>query len=143
MGEVDTLASGDALPTFALPWGGTALAICYDLRFPELFRQYTTAGACLILVPAEWPVRRIEHWRVLLRARAVENQLFVAGCNRAGSDLDGEFGGHSAAIDPWGTVLVEGGAEPGLSMHKLNLDEVTRIRRLFPFLDDRRTDLFG
>lgn len=143
MGEMEHMTAGDRLPTFDLPWGRTALAICYDLRFPELWRCYTNAGAQLILIPAEWPVRRVEHWRLLLRARAVENQLFVAGCNRAGAGVDGEFGGHSAAVDPWGRVLVEGGAEPGLLVTSLDLAEVARARARFPFLDDRRPDVYG
>lgn len=143
MGEVEYMAPGQALPTFDLPWGRTALAICYDLRFPELWRRFTEAGAHLILIPAEWPVRRVNHWQLLLRARAVENQLFVVGCNRAGSDVDGEFGGQSAAIDPWGRVLVEGGPAPGLFLATLDLEEVTRSRHRLPFLADRRPELYG
>jgi omega-amidase len=143
MGEPEHMAAGASLPTFDLPWGRTALAICYDLRFPEMWRLYTAAGARLILIPAEWPVRRVEHWRLLLRARAVENQLFVAGCNRAGTDADGEFGGYSAAVDPWGRVLVEGEREPGLFLARLDLEEVARNRSLLPFLDDRRPDVYG
>lgn len=143
MAEPEHLAAGESLPTFELPWGRTALAICYDLRFPEMWRRLTTSGARLILIPAEWPVRRVEHWRLLLRARAVENQLFVVGCNRAGVDQDGEFGGHSAAVDPWGRVLVEAGLEPGLFHASLDLDEVARCRRLFPFLEDRRPEVYG
>jgi omega-amidase len=143
LGETVHMTAGRDLPIFPLPWGPTALAICYDLRFPELWRRYMQAGARLILIPAEWPVRRIEHWRLLLRARAVENQLFVAGCNRAGTDVDGEFGGHAAAVDPWGRVLVEGGAEPGLFVATLDLDEVARCRQLLAFLEDRRPEVYG
>lgn len=109
----------------------------------RLWRCYTNAGAQLILIPAEWPVHRVEHWRLLLRARAVENQLFVVGCNRAGTGVDGEFGGHSVAVDPWGRVLVEGGTEPGLFVACLDLAEVARARTLLPFLDDRRPDVYG
>ena len=139
------MTPGDALPVFDLPWGRTALAICYDLRFPEMWRHYMQAGAQLILIPAEWPIPRVEHWRLLLRARAVENQLFVVGCNRAGGGSDSQhpFGGHSAAVDPWGKVLVEGELEPGLFLATLDLEEVARCRRLFPWLDDRRPDLYG
>jgi predicted amidohydrolase len=143
MGEVEHMTPGGDLPVFDLPWGRTALAICYDLRFPEMWRVYVQAGARLILIPSEWPVPRIGHWRLLLRARAVENQLFVAGCNRAGVGADGEFGGHSAAIDPWGRVLVDGGAAPGLYVATLDLDEVSRMRQQLPFLEDRRADLYG
>jgi omega-amidase len=142
LGEAEHMTPGTALPAFDLPWGRVALAICYDLRFPELWRRYADAGAQLVLIPAEWPVRRVEHWRLLLRARAVENQFYVIGCNRAGTGADGEFGGHSAAIDPWARVVVEGGAEPGLFLATLDLDEVSRSRRLFPFLDDRRPEVY-
>jgi omega-amidase len=142
LGEVEHMTPGDILPAFDLPWGRVALAICYDLRFPELWRHYADAGAQLILIPAEWPMRRVEHWRILLRARAVENQLFVAGCNRVGTGADGEFGGHSAVVDPWARVLVEGGPEPGLLITTLHLDEVARARQLFPFLTDRRPEVY-
>ncbi len=143
LGEVEHMTPGEALPAFDLPWGRVALAICYDLRFPELWRRYADAGAQLILIPAEWPTRRVEHWRLLLQARAVENQLFVAGCNRAGAGADGEFGGHSAVVDPWAQRRVEAGPEPGLFVTSLDLDEVERNRRLFPFLADRRPEVYG
>ena len=143
LGEVEHMTPGHTLPTFDLPWGRLALAICYDLRFPELWRRYADAGAQLVLIPAEWPVRRVEHWRLFLRARAVENQFFVAGCNRAGAGADGEFGGYSAAVDPWGHLLVEGGSEPGLFLATLDLDQVARSRDLFPFLADRRPEVYG
>jgi predicted amidohydrolase len=142
LGEVEHLAQGDVMPAFDLPWGRVAMAICYDLRFPELWRHLADAGAQLVLIPAEWPVRRVEHWRLLLRARAVENQFFVAGCNRAGADADGEFGGRSAVVDPWARVPVEGESEAGLFTATIEMDEVERARRLFPFLADRRPDLY-
>ena len=143
LGEVEHLMPGDAMPVFNLPWGRVAMAICYDLRFPELWRRLADTGAQLVLIPAEWPVRRVEHWRLLLRARAVENQLFVAGCNRAGADADGEFGGHSAVADPWARVLTEAGSESGLFVTTIETDEVARARRLFPFLADRRPEVYG
>ncbi len=142
-GEAEYMSAGDTLPTFDLPWGRTALAICYDLRFPEMWRRYADAGAVLVLIPAEWPTRRVEHWRLLLRARAVENQFFVVGCNRVGADQDADYGGHSAAVDPWARVLVEGGSGPGLLFATLNLEEVERTRRLFDFLADRRPEVYG
>jgi predicted amidohydrolase len=143
LGEVEHMTPGNSLPAFDLPWGRTALAICYDLRFPELWRSFADAGAQLVLIPAEWPVRRIEHWQFLLRARAVEDQFFVVGCNRIGVDTDGDFGGHSAVVDPWARVLVEGGSEPGLYVTTLDLDDVANARRLLPFLADRRPEVYG
>jgi omega-amidase len=146
LGEPEYMTPGRMLPVFDLPWGRVALAVCYDLRFPELWRRYADGGASLVLIPAAWPSRRIEHWRLLLRARAVENQFVVAGCNRAGSGADAgqdRFGGYSCLSDPWGRVLAEGGPEPELVSGTLDLDEVARARRLFPFLEDRRPDVYG
>jgi omega-amidase len=143
LGEVEHMTPGDAMQAFDLPWGRVAMAICYDLRFPELWRCLADAGAQLVLIPAEWPARRVEHWRLLLRARAVENQLFVVGCNRAGTDAVGEFGGHSAAVDPWARVLTEAGSEPGLLVTTMEMDEVTQARHRFPFLADRRPEVYS
>lgn len=143
LGEVEHMTPGDRLPAFELKWGTVAIAICYDLRFPELWRRLTDAGAQLVLIPAEWPARRVEHWRLLLRARAVENQIYVAGCNRAGTGPDGEFGGHSAVVDPWARVLVEGNSQPGLFTATIEMEEVTRARQSFPFLADRRPEVYG
>ncbi len=146
LGEPEHMTAGEALPVLTLPWGRTALAICYDLRFPELWRRYADGGAILVLIPAAWPSRRIDHWRLLLRARAVENQFFVAGCNRAegGSDAGPDpFGGYSSISDPWGRVVVEAGPEPELLSASLDLDEAARARRLFPFLEDRRPEVYG
>jgi omega-amidase len=126
----------------SLPWGATALAICYDLRFPELFRGYAVAGARLMVIPAQWPVRRIEHWRALLRARAIENQCVVAGCNRAGADGDAVFGGASAVIGPWGEVLVEGDDAPALLVAQVDLAEVEKARRHIPVFGDRRPECY-
>lgn len=146
LGEPEHMTAGRALPVFELPWGPTALAVCYDLRFPELWRAYAEGGAILVLIPAAWPSRRIEHWRLLLRARAIENQFIVAGCNRAGGGADAgqdRFGGHSGVSDPWGHVLAEAGPEPELLFARLDLAEVARARSLFPFLEDRRPAVYG
>jgi len=139
MGETRFLAAGEATPSFDLPWGRTALAVCYDLRFPELFRRYADAGVAVVLLTAQWPIPRIEHWRILLRARAIENQCLIAACNRAGEDEDGTvFGGHSAVIAPHGQVLVEAQETPDLLLVDVDLEEIGRIRREFPVLADRR-----
>lgn len=146
MDEHQYLRAGDDMPVFSLPWGRTALAVCYDLRFPELFRCYALKGAVLAVVPAQWPARRVDHWRTLLRARAIENQMIVAACNRAGQDGDdGElFGGHSAVCDAWGRVVVEGGGdEERLLTGAVDLSTVTQARSFIPIFEDRRSDLYG
>ena len=118
------------------------LAVCYDLRFPELFRSYALQGAELILLPAEWPAARLEHWQVLLRARAIENQCFIAAVNRVGVSKGEAFGGHSQVIDPWGRVLLQGGTEPELLTVDLDLGEAARVRRQIPILEDRQPDAY-
>ena len=143
MDEHQYLAPGDR-PTLCegLPWGTTALAICYDLRFPELFRGYALAGARLVIIPAQWPARRVDHWGTLLRARAIENQCFVAGCNRVGRDNGDPFGGRSALVGPWGEVLVEGDDRPDLLLAEVDLDKVEQARQHIPILSDRRPECY-
>jgi omega-amidase len=143
MEETTYLSPGDRPVVLNLPWGPTGLATCYDLRFPDLWRRMRELDARLVLIPGEWPARRVAHWRVLLRARAIENQFVVAGCNRAGTDADGGFGGWSSVIDPWGRVLAEADEAPTLLLGRANLAEVDRTRTLFPFFSDRRPDVYG
>ena len=142
MDEDQFLAPGPETVTVDLPWGRVGLAICYDLRFPELFRRYALAGAKLILLPAEWPHPRRDHWRTLLRARAIENQMFVAGCNRVGSSKGSDFFGASALIDPWGEALIEGGEQETLLTVTLDLDQVDAVRQRIPIFEDRRPGLY-
>jgi len=142
MHEDRALRPGNALVTLDLPWGKAGLAICYDLRFPELFRRHALAGAGLILLPAQWPAARLEHWRTLVQARAIENQVFVLGCNRAGADGSTDFGGHSVVCDPWGERLVEAGSQPALLTATLDLDARAAVRQRLPVWDDRRGDLY-
>jgi len=97
--EDQFLTPGRKTPIFHLPFGTLALAICYDLRFPELFREYALRGAQLVILCVQWPATRLEHWCTLVRARAIENQFFIAACNRIGSTQGTEFGGHSMIVD--------------------------------------------
>lgn len=142
MDEDKYLTAGDWTTTVDLPWGMAGLAICYDLRFPELFRKYALAGAQMVLLPAEWPKPRLAHWRTLLRARAIENQMYVVACNRVGTTRQDLFPGHSAVIDPWGKALVEGGEDEALLTTELDLEEVDKFRSMIPVFDDRRADLY-
>ena len=89
--------------------GAVAGLVCYDLRFPELLRQQTAHGANLLVVPAQWPAARVNHWRILVQARAIENQMFVVAANRCGTTDDTTFGGHSMIIGPEGSILLEAG----------------------------------
>ncbi|GGB21519.1 hydrolase [Flexivirga endophytica] len=119
------------------------LATCYDLRFPELFRQLTEASAEVLLVPAAWPLPRVEHWRLLGRARAVENQAWVLQCNTAGTHSGTTMGGHSQVIDPTGEVVAELGVDEGSLTVDLDLDLVAQTRHGFPVLADRRIRIGG
>ena len=133
------LVEGDALTALDLPWGPTALTICYDLRFPELYRRCAVEhGAKLIVVCAEWPLIRLAHWRTLLMARAIENQCFVAAVNACGETGGTVFGGHSMVIDPWGEVVVEAGQSEQLLTVEIDIDEADRVRQTIPVFEDRR-----
>lgn len=143
MDEDRYLRPGHEAPVWASPWGRTALAICYDLRFPELFRRYALEGATVVLVPAEWPHPRLHHWRVLVQARAIENQCFVAACNRVGSAKEEHFCGHSMVVSPWGDVIAEAGEEEILLTATLNLEQAATVRQRIPVFRDRRPDVYA
>ncbi len=115
--------------------------ICYDLRFPELFRAVVNACG-LILVIASWPAPRQLHWDVLLQARAVECQSFIMGVNRVGEGGGYTFSGGSAVIDPLGQVIARAAAEETLLVADLDHAQIAQVRENFPFLRDRRPDLF-
>ncbi len=142
MREERYLQPGEKPLVLDLPWGKTGVAICYDLRFPELFRAYALAGAVLTIIPAQWPHPRMGHWRTLLRARAIENQMAVVGCNRVGEEGEARFGGRSAILDAWGEPLVEGGESEVLLTATLDLKDVARARERIPVFADRRTDVY-
>ncbi len=112
--------------------------ICYDLRFPEVFRSATMAGAEVLAVIANWPASRCEHWRALLAARAIENQAWVVGVNRAGSDPDVSYFGGSAVVDPRGRVVAEAADGEMVLQAELDLAALRQYRREFPALDDTR-----
>jgi omega-amidase len=142
MQEPQFLTPGDRLALAALGPVKAGLAICYDLRFPELFRSLTLAGAALFLIPAEWPTQRLSHWRTLAMARAIENQCFVLACNRVGADAHNRFPGHSLIIDPFGEVLAEGGEGEEILAAEIDLSQVAAVRERIPSLKDRRPDIY-
>lgn len=142
MNEEKYLTAGDKRGLFNIEGIPSAGVICYDIRFPEWIRQHTIAGAEIVFVPAEWPTPRIEHWRTLLRSRAIESQCYVVAVNRVGSDPDNQFGGHSMIVDPWGDVIVEGGDHEGILYGKIDPSKVNEIRKAIPIYEDRRPELY-
>jgi omega-amidase len=142
-GESQHYAPGGALTLFE--WGGLKVAvfICYDLRFPEAFRLAVQAGAQALVVIANWPAAREQHWTTLLQARAIENQAYVVGVNRVGSDPRLSYSGRSLIIDPRGRMMADGGTEEGLITAELNVDAVVQYQREFPVLADLRPELLG
>ena len=125
------------------PWGRLGLTICYDLRFPELYRQLAALDVCLFVVPAAFtrPTGQ-SHWSVLLRARAIENLGYVVAAAQCG-EHPGErrTWGHSTVVGPWGEILAEAGAEPGFVVAGLDLARCEQLRKEFPTLAHSRYDI--
>ena len=113
-----------------------APVVCYDLRFPELFRAGVRRGANLFAVIANWPTPRLDHWLTLLKARAIENQSYVIGVNRVGRDPGNDYPGRSQIISPRGEVIADAGECEGLVLGKLDLPELRGYRESFPALED-------
>jgi omega-amidase len=143
MNEDRWLQAGNQSQMVDFIWGKAGMAICYDLRFPELFRHYALADARLVCLPSEWPAKRINHWKVLLQARAIENQMFIAAVNSAGLTGTETFGGASAIVSPWGELLAEGDSQvEALLTAEIDFDEVERVRQTIPIFQDRRPELY-
>ncbi|WP_255169907.1 carbon-nitrogen family hydrolase [Natrononativus amylolyticus] len=136
--ETELLVPGERVDVADVCGFTVGVTTCYDLRFPELYRDLVDAGADLLLVPSAWPYPRIEHWETLSRARAVENQCYVATINGAGSFENATLLGRSTVYDPWGTVLASSGDEPTLVSAEVDPERVARVREEFPALADRR-----
>ena len=123
-----------------LPWGRIGLTICYDVRFPALYRALAEAGAFYITVPSAFTVRTGEaHWHTLLRARAIENGCYIFATAQGGKHESGrECYGHSLIVDPWGVVLAEGGVEPGVFLATIDPAKVVTARKTVPSLQHGR-----
>lgn len=141
-------AAGDTPLVVATGLGQLGVMICYDIRFPELCRYYFHRGVEVLAVPAQWPEARAQHWRTLLRARAIENQMFVVGCNRTGQEASMKggdplaFPGDGRIVDPTGEVLASGSGEAGAIVAQIELRKVRTVRRILPVAVDQRPAVY-
>ncbi len=141
-GEDTAFHAGNRLNVFALDGVTMASIICYDLRFTEWVRMAALAGAKVLFVPAAWPDVRIDHWRILNRARAIENQMIVVAVNNCGTARNFHFGGHSMIIDPVGTILGEGQETPAVVTADVDIDCIASVREKLNVFRDRRPELY-
>jgi predicted amidohydrolase len=142
MDEEKYLHAGDKIGLLDVDGIPAGMMICYDIRFPELTRKLALGGAKLMFVPAEWPHPRLHHWRTLLTARAIENQMYVVACNRVGTSGTTSFFGHSMVIDPWGEIVAEGDETEKILTTSIDLTVVDKVRSTIPVFADRRPELY-
>lgn len=138
--ESASYAPGEAPVVADTPIGKLGFSICYDMRFPDLYRALTDAGATILSVPAAFTVPTGQaHWHVLLRARAIEANVFVVAAAQSGRHEDGrETYGHSLVVDPWGRVLLDMGSEPGVGFADIDLEQTSEVRARLPAIRHRR-----
>lgn len=140
--------AGNAIIVADTELGETGFSICYDLRFPELFRKCALAGAEVQVLAAAFPHPRLDHWQTLVRARAIENQCFFIATNQCGYEGHGvdigktHYFGHSMVVDPWGEIVIEADESEGLFTAELDFTKVGKIRNELTALKDRRSDLY-
>ncbi len=139
--ESSVYGPGDQVVAADTPWGRMGFSICYDMRFPDLYRALTNAGATILLAPAAFTVPTGKaHWHVLLRARAIEAGCFVIATAQVGDHADGRTTyGHSLVVDPWGDVLLDMGDVAGLAFANLDLSRIADVRARVPAIANRRT----
>ena len=138
--ESDAIAPGDKAVVVETPFARLGLSICYDLRFGALYRALAQAGAEIITIPAAFTqTTGAAHWHTLVRARAIETGAFVIAPNQCGHHCDKRYSyGHSLIVDPWGEILADGGAEPGIVYASLDLARVEKVRGRIPALKNER-----
>ncbi|HHP7236572.1 MAG TPA: carbon-nitrogen family hydrolase [Desulfobacterales bacterium] len=135
--ETQILTPGERIVVADTPLGKVAMATCFDLRFPELFRAMIDLGAEIFLICSAWPYPRLEHWLLLNRVRAFENQAFLVSANATGMNQGVQFVGHSRIVDPWGTVMAGAGDGETILRTEFDLQEVQAARKEFPGLAGR------
>jgi predicted amidohydrolase len=138
--ESESIEPGGDPVVAETPWGGLGLSICYDLRFPELYRALAARGARMVAVPSAFTLETgKDHWHLLLRARAVENQVFLMAPAQFGAHGPNRTSyGHALVVDPWGTVLAECGDHDGVALARLDFDYQDKVRAALPVLSHRR-----
>ncbi|MEW5721496.1 MAG: carbon-nitrogen family hydrolase [Thermodesulfobacteriota bacterium] len=136
--ETQLLTPGRQVVVVDTPLCRFGLSTCYDLRFPELFRRMAGRGAEVFLVCSAWPYPRLEHWILLNRVRALENQCFLVSANSVGTNAGSMYVGHSMMADPWGVILTSGGDEEVILRAELDLALLKSARERFPALADRK-----
>jgi predicted amidohydrolase len=138
--ESETVQPGSEVVVAPTPWGGLGLSICYDLRFPELYRAHAAKGARIIAVPSAFTLETgKDHWHVLLRARAIENQVYVMAPAQIGAHGPTRRSyGHALVVDPWGVILAECGDQEGFALARLDFAHQDRLREALPVLTHRR-----
>lgn len=136
--ETQILSPGEQVTVVETPLGTIGMATCYDLRFPEFFRCMVDLGAEIFTVCSAWPYPRLEHWLMLNRVRAIENQAFLVSANSVGRNQESTFVGHSMIVNPWGVIMASGGDQEVSLVVDVDIDEVSKARRQFPALIDRR-----
>jgi predicted amidohydrolase len=138
--ESRTYRPGEIAVATDLPWGRLGLTVCYDLRFPALYRALAEAGCSFLAIPSAFTRQTGEaHWHVLIRARAIENGAFVLAAAQGGKHENGrETFGHSLVVDPWGRTIAEGGSEPGVVLATIDPAEVSAARTKIPSLQHGR-----
>lgn len=140
--ENEHFLPGTDLGIFSLGPLTCGLAICYDLRFPSLFRIYAQKGVQAVFVPAAWPASRIRHWELFIQARAAENQMYVIGVNTSGTTPVDRYSGSSLAADPRGTIISHAGEAEQLLFMDIDPAEVAAARSALPVEKDRKDDLY-
>ncbi|OGO76619.1 MAG: nitrilase [Clostridiales bacterium GWB2_37_7] len=137
MEEDKYLESGSSHCIFEIDGIKCGIIICYDLRFPELTRKLALAGIKLLFVPAQWPAARLDHWTTLLKARAIENQIFIAAVNRAGEHAQDEFAGGSMIVNPWGEIIAQADYKEQIITADITLSMVEEAKSKIDILGDR------
>ncbi|KMY66273.1 acyltransferase [Desulfocarbo indianensis] len=135
--ETQILTPGKEVVVVDTPLGRLGMATCYDLRFPELFRRMAEQGAQLFMICSAWPYPRLEHWIMLNRVRALENQCFLVSANSVGPQLAGTFVGHSMITGPWGTILASAGDDETIISTEIDFSDMESARERFSAFNDR------